>query len=136
MRFMVSQLVLFCVVVLAGCNGTNQDSPPLGKVSGTVIIDGKQASNVAVNFSPVEGGRPSSGVTGSDGAYRLVYTSSSMGAIIGKHRVTISNYSQHDINEIGAPMDVSSGVVVPEYAKIVKEVTVERGSNTINLEYP
>ncbi|MBR9804015.1 carboxypeptidase regulatory-like domain-containing protein, partial [bacterium] len=73
---------------LSGCGGSS-DTPDLGSVSGTVTIDGAPASNVTVTFTPVEGGRASTGTTSSSGHYNLVYSPSEAGAVLGQHKVTI-----------------------------------------------
>lgn len=118
-----------------GCGGGG-DVPKLGSVTGTVKIDGQPAPNVMVNFTPVDGGRPSSGVTDSSGVYKLTYSSSDMGAVLGKHTVKIDNHVDYDMNAVGAPMEVKDGKVTKDYAKLKKEVEVKAGSNTIDLEYP
>ena len=73
--------------MLVGCGDSG---PPLGDVSGTVMIDNQPASGVNVNFQPVEGGRGSTAKTDENGHYVLVYSPSSMGALVGSHTVSIS----------------------------------------------
>ncbi|WP_437185346.1 hypothetical protein SH668x_002448 [Planctomicrobium sp. SH668] len=72
---------------LVGCGGS--DIPSLAQVRGKVVIDGKPASGVYVEFSP-EKGRLSSGTTNSEGQYSLTYSPQANGALPGKHTVAFS----------------------------------------------
>lgn len=77
-----------------GCRGSGEgDSPPLGRVSGHVRLDGKPLEGATLTFNPVVGGRGSSGVTDSSGAYVLDYSYDQQGAILGEHRVRINSVS-------------------------------------------
>ncbi|MEM7313033.1 MAG: carboxypeptidase regulatory-like domain-containing protein [Planctomycetota bacterium] len=80
------RLVCFVVAVLVGCN--NSDRPPLGRVTGTVTVNGKPTEGIGVIFSQ-EGFRSSSGVTDSAGEYELVYLKDVNGAVIGENRVRL-----------------------------------------------
>jgi len=120
-------------LMITGCGGGG-DQPDLGTVSGTVTIDGQPAGNVLVTFTPAAGGRQSTGQTKDDGSYKLVYTTDSMGAIVGEHNVTISGMVVLD-DESSDTMNSESSVP-KEYVDITKVVTVEPGSNEIDLTYP
>ncbi|WP_339612583.1 hypothetical protein [uncultured Rubinisphaera sp.] len=126
----------FSVLMLLGCGGGSDDTPELGKVSGTIKIDGKELPDVAVTFSPVAGGRASTGVTDSSGFYELYFNSTTKGAIIGKHNVFVSGSVDHDVNDPNAPMVPPAGNVPKDYSNIEKQEDVKAGSNTINLTYP
>lgn len=80
-------LTLLTVSCCVGCGGG--DKVDLGAVSGVVTMDGEPLSDVIVVFSP-EDGNPSSGLTDSEGKYSLSYLGKSDGAIIGKHKVSIT----------------------------------------------
>ena len=77
---------------LAGCSG----GPKIVPVSGTVRLNGEPYPNAIVTFQPVgEGpedapGRGSSGKTGPDGRYTLMYDGDKPGALTGRHRVRIA----------------------------------------------
>ena len=93
-----SALLLF--VLLLGCGRGNY--PDVAVVTGVVTLDGKPVEGALVTFSPV-GGRTSSGRTGQDGSYALLYKKNVQGAILGEHRVSITklfyDYSPHSRNE-------------------------------------
>ena len=68
MTLRITWLLLF-TVALIGCQSSDQ--PPLSKVSGVVTLDGKPLDGVAIQFSPVGGGRPSIGMTDANGSKAL-----------------------------------------------------------------
>lgn len=82
-------------VTIIGCGG-GSDAPELGAVKGTVQMDGKPLDGATVTFQPQEGGRPSFGETDGEGYYELQYTADEAGAVVGKHRVSISTYREGD----------------------------------------
>ncbi len=126
------------LAIVAGCGGGG-DAPKLGRVTGTVTIDGQPAPDVNVTFTPAEGGRPSTGKTDASGKYSLVYSASAMGAAIGKHEVSISGsggFSDEDLDDPNIDLTNPPSSVPAEYSEIKKEVEVTSGSNTIDLEYP
>ena len=73
---------LVLLVTLIGCGG-DSDLPDLGSVTGTVTLDGKPLPNATVEFTPVDGGRPSVAMTEDDGEYELEYTPGNFGATPG-----------------------------------------------------
>ncbi len=81
------------LLTLAGCGG---DDFSLGKVTGTVTCEGKPVTQGAVAFTPVATGsasmvgKPAMGRIGSDGAFELMTYVQSDGAVIGRHRVTVT----------------------------------------------
>ena len=76
-------VILLCVAtfLIAGCG--RSDLPELGTVSGTVSLDGKPLADAIVNFTPEQGGRPSTGQTDTTGHYTLVYVADAEGAVVG-----------------------------------------------------
>ncbi|PQO31124.1 carboxypeptidase regulatory-like domain-containing protein [Blastopirellula marina] len=124
--------LLAMLTMLLGCGG--YDGPPVGSVSGVVTIQGKPASDVVVEFTPLEGGRGSTGTTDDSGRYELIYSSNKMGAQIGKHSVTISGNQVLDDSNTNLMKPKTS--VPKEVAETKREVEVNSGSNTIDLEYP
>lgn len=79
-------LLLGILLVIGGCS-----KPPidLGYVSGVITVDGKPLDNANISFRPMEGGRPSFGLTNSNGYYTLYHTSKFQGAELGEHKVEI-----------------------------------------------
>ncbi len=134
--------VLFCSLLalsICGCGGGAGDTPPLANVSGVVSIDGQPAKDVIVTFTPVDGGRFSTGMTNESGRYSLIYSGQEMGAKIGKHKVTIAANTEYTEEELKNPkLDLTKpkGDIPKDYLAMVKDVEVTSGSNDINLTYP
>jgi hypothetical protein len=83
------------LISLGGC-GSGRFAP----VSGTVTLDGKPLPNASVNFQPAESkdsGLASAGKTDASGRYNLrVVVNNASGAVVGKHRVSISTLKEDD----------------------------------------
>ena len=79
--------ILLLAVSLSGCG--KSDLPDIGKVSGTVTLDGKPLPDAVLTFQP-EGARPAYARTDEEGYYEVEYTKGVMGATLGTHRVAIS----------------------------------------------
>ncbi len=126
-------LVLICISI-AACGGRS-DLPSLGEVSGTVTLDGKPVPNVTVQFTPVEGGRTSSGITDSSGQYRLMYTADTSGAQVGKHEVRL-------VPSAEAPSDDQMDLMTPqaglaaEHMQRTFEFEVQSGRDTFDIVLP
>ena len=114
-------------MLLAGCGrGSN-----LRKVNGTVTLDGKPLPDAVVSFRPVEGGRQSSGRTDANGRYELRYSAKELGAVVGKHKVTLTTATGED-----SQARFRGDKVPPQYRDGVEtklEEEVSRGPNTIDL---
>lgn len=143
---------LFLVTTLAllntGCGGGTR--PKLGTVSGRITLDGKPVDGAHIEFTPVLDGRPSAGTSDSSGSYILSYKGSVKGARIGEHDVTMTTFRE-ELNVVEPTGDEEptdntdredSIKIIPgraeeipeKYAREKIRVTVEPGSNTINLE--
>lgn len=83
-----------CVVIAAALCGCGSNLR-LVTVSGIVTLDDKPLANARVLFRPAVG-RPSSGLTGSDGFYSLHYTADRPGVLAGDHVVSISTATDDD----------------------------------------
>ncbi len=134
MRTMISLLVVSMVFV--GCAGS--DGPPLGEVSGVVTLDGKPASFASLTFIPVVPGRQSTAVANENGEYTLDYSQTKTGAIVGEHGVIIATGVQTptDGEFVDDPRKLKPGVKIPaKYSdKSLNQVSVKKGSNTLNFE--
>ena len=105
--------------------------PDLGTVSGVVTLDGAPYPNAIVSFTPAQG-RPSQGVTDSDGKYELIYMPGVMGAELGKHTVSISTKYQAPENPGSEPQFVEP--LPAQYnANTTLSETVEKGDQEINF---
>lgn len=124
---------LLCVLALHGCGeGTPDDQPDLGTVTGKVTMDDKPLEKATVTFEPVEGGRPSTGETDADGMYELQYSPSANGAKIGKHRVRVSTATTVS-DDSGNDVNVAETVPDKYNKKTELEKEVKAGSNEIDL---
>jgi hypothetical protein len=74
-------------VTLIGC----QKNPAVGKVTGTITLDGKPLPNAAIVFHPDDSNALSPlGGTDSNGQYELFYIDNKSGAVPGQYTVTVS----------------------------------------------
>jgi hypothetical protein len=80
-------------LMLAGCGRGN--TPELGRVNGTVKLDGNPLPKAHVVFQP-ESGRPSVATTDDNGHYVLEYKPGVKGALVGKHKVSIRTFREKD----------------------------------------
>jgi len=135
-------LVIAALFSLTGCGGDGT-APELGTVTGTVTLDGDPLPDATVLFQP-ETGRPSVGITDSDGKYSLKYIEAE-GAKVGKHTVSITTRrGGGDVGddpgagvgdgteEAEAPAGKPVPELVPDKYNIRSELKVEvvAGSNT------
>lgn len=119
-----TQIVLvlgLCVLGLSflGCNrGAGVE---VGKVHGTVTLDGEPLANVEVTFRPKEG-RASIGITDEKGEYEVSYTGGkAMGAQTGPCVVSIAWGT-----------GVTGPKIPAEFAKMDREIT--KGKNEFNFD--
>ncbi len=87
---------LLATVLFSACGG---QGPKLGRVQGTVTLDGQALKHAAVLFEPKSGGHASMAVTDNSGHYELIYLRDAKGALIGSHNVKISTASEDDPKE-------------------------------------
>ena len=135
-RFQFLQLSLS--VLLLCCCGCSGSSGNFGNVQGTVTLDGKPLSGVSVVFYPESGERSSTGETDENGKYSLRHTRKIDGAVIGKHRITISINDLIDLYEDGgAEVTTKKRKKLPlkytDQNKTELSETVESGNNTIDF---
>ena len=131
----------FCGLVLAttmafitGC-GTGSDGPELGTVIGTVKLDGQPLTNALVTFEPEAGGRASMGRTNAGGDFELTFDENTKGAIVGRHRVSISAAASTATVENPDPSAETKDPVPAKYnteSTLVEEV--KAGSNAIDFD--
>ncbi|MEW4531202.1 MAG: carboxypeptidase-like regulatory domain-containing protein [Maioricimonas sp. JB045] len=115
--------------------GGGIDLPHLGRVSGTVTLDGKPLAGARVVFSSAERmvesrrgrqikARAGTATTDEQGHYELIYLDNIKGAVVGRNRVQISK-----INEKGQeiiPLDYGTG------SKVFRKV--EEGYQEIDID--
>lgn len=116
-------LVLVLVIRTIGC-APEDDYPPLGQVTGRVLLDGKPLpAGLIVLFQP-KFGRPASGNTDANGYYYAMYRKR-RGALLGTNRIGLL-----------WPTGFEGGVAFPaEYgAESEIDVEVKKGQNVFNIE--
>lgn len=85
---------LILAVAFLGCGGRSYKVAP---VAGTVTLDGKPLAGVHVTFVPlgskdnVNPGPGSHGLTDNSGHFELVTTTGELGAVVGKHQISIES---------------------------------------------
>ncbi|MFM7291600.1 MAG: carboxypeptidase-like regulatory domain-containing protein [Planctomycetia bacterium] len=90
----LAALVAAAMLTIHGCMPARQ--PPLGRVRGTVTLDGAALADATVLFTPLGTGRTSQGVTDSAGRYELRYLRDIRGADIDQHTVRITTASEEN----------------------------------------
>lgn len=128
---------LVVLVLLAGCG------PKAVPVSGKVTLDNKPLVNASVIFMPESNeknpGPGSTGKTDANGEFSLrLNTGEANGAIVGKHKVSITGYEGDDgtVPSSGPDMIFRKRIVPPEYnaeTKLTFEVP-PGGSTSANFD--
>jgi len=114
------------LISMVGCAEKNEN---LGKVSGTITLDGEPLKHAVITFQP-QGGRPAFGKTGEDGTYTMMYSASEAGATIGVNKVSISNGGERR-NEETDEVWYQKEEVPPKYnARTELEFDVQPGTQT------
>jgi hypothetical protein len=100
LKFLMMALTVCCF----GCSGGGTDID-LGTVTGVVTLDGKPLADAVVVFAP-DNGNASSDQTDASGKYQLTYNKNAKGALLGKHKVSITE-GQPAAAELGDDADLS-----------------------------
>jgi len=126
-------VMLVIPLILAGCRPS--DGIKLGKVEGTVTVDGQPIEGAELTFQP-DAARPSYGITDSAGHYFLQFTMDRDGAVVGKHTVSITTKRSQSGGEGGAPLIAARKEVLPAKYHTATELTrdVIAGANRIDFE--
>ena len=112
----------------SGCGGGASDLPPLGEVSGKVLLDGKPEEGIKVFFESQVSARSAIGETDKEGKFTLFYTKDLKGAPVGKCKVKFDQ-----------PMQPEKGI---HFSKLPRkyfmepqfEKDVAKGPNEFNFE--
>jgi hypothetical protein len=120
---MFTRCLIALACLAAGC-GTS-DQPPLGRVTGTVTLDGVPLPAALVVFTPQSPGRSAMATTDTTGRYELAYLRDIAGANVGSHTVRITTAGDGR----GA-----KEILPPRYhVKTELSAVVEAGSNTLDF---
>ncbi len=137
---MINQRILFhsiCVLFHCGLvvGVTGCGSGDIGRVEGTVKLDGKPLPNAQLEFFPQGDGvgGNSAAVTDENGHYELHYGREDMGAAIGEHLVQIRTAG---VGGSGGDYNSSSPEKLPLKYNTNSELkkTVKAGRNTIDFD--
>lgn len=145
-RYQFALLLLFLLLTGQGCGGSEQLD--VAKVSGTVTCEGKPVTQGAIAFTPVTSGdrsvpgKPALSKINSDGSFQLTTYEQHDGAVVGKHKVSVTFPGQ----ELGGLPGESFGDDSPPVKRVkglpscanfprVIEIEVKAGEeNTFNIE--
>lgn len=87
MGFLRSLALVLFALAITGCG--RSDLPELGRVEGTVTLDGKPLPNAVVGFYPLSGGRQALAIIDQEGHYDLTFVDGVSGAKTGMNEVTV-----------------------------------------------
>lgn len=123
---------LVLVLCASGCGSSKLD---LVDVKGVVTLDGKPLSAARVVFSPAARGRPSIGMTDVNGHYRLLYVEGRMGALSGKHTVSISTFVEADPDSSDPLIQTGQRELVPEKYNTQTTLEDELNGSSAKLDF-
>ncbi len=126
-----------------GCGGRG-DQPELGQVTGTITLDGKPLSGIAVVFQP-DSGRPARGMTDGEGKYELTYIRQTKGTKVGPNRVEIAPSEDGEAEEVDSAGEETKPVqkrprsgkptIPPRYnVRSELKADVKAGKNTFDFK--
>jgi hypothetical protein len=101
------------VIALIGCGGSG--GMDTAKVKGTVTLDGNPvAGSATVMFEPIGGGKMAMSSVQSDGSFVLKTYEEGDGAVVGKHRASVSPVTPFLGEDAPDPLP-SKGGIPPKY---------------------
>lgn len=118
--FAIFALAILC---LTGCG--KSDRPPLGRVGGTVTLDGAPLPGALVVFTPDGPGRSAVATTDTVGQYELAYLRDIEGANVGSHTVRITTATEERGSKEILPLRY--------HRKTELVAVVEPGENTLDF---
>ncbi|MEO9594235.1 carboxypeptidase regulatory-like domain-containing protein [Rhodopirellula bahusiensis] len=133
---------MLLVGLMAAVSGCGPSGPETGEVTGVVSMDGDPVPGASITFYPVSG-RQSFGKSDQEGRYTLEYSKDMPGAVTGQHRVKIMTGGMGAPSMPSGPAESpsksrprSGGMAPPTEVTLSEMVTVESGTNEINLTIP
>jgi hypothetical protein len=105
---MFKRAFFFCAwALIVAAAGTGCGGGSLTKTTGTVTLDGQPLSGAMVQFIREDGkGTPATGITGTDGSFRLTTYSTGDGALPGDYKVLVTMPAEDSGPAAGqTPMD-------------------------------
>lgn len=112
-----------CAFTFLGCGGAER--PPMGKVTGTVTMEGDPVENLVLMFKP-EVGRAATAKTDANGFYRVEYVKGEQGTKLGPTMVLLEWPLGYE-----APFPIP-----PRYTGASSELKLDvvAGNNTYDIE--
>jgi len=121
--------IVASMLALVGCRG--EAVPGLGRVAGTITMDGKPIAEASVMFEGAKPGEPPSlSKTDANGHYELYYSRGHKGATIGEHAVYISTYREATDDN---PQGNKETIPARYNGKSELKAVVNRGQNKIDF---
>ncbi|QDU63579.1 hypothetical protein Pan216_44600 [Planctomycetes bacterium Pan216] len=90
-RYLATTLSSLSMVLVA--SGCGSSGPEIAKTQGRIVYKGAPVPNASVVFLPEDGGPFASAETNAEGTYFLTTQSLGSGAVLGKHRIMITEAS-------------------------------------------
>jgi hypothetical protein len=133
MTHIANRLIAAGVLLLGACLVGCSSDPPLAPVSGKVTMNGKPLKNVRVDFHPDADkgtrGKGSTGTTNEQGEFTLTYEEGKPGAIVGHHRVILTDLDVFGNVIVGRgdyrtedPKGPKETPMVPRFGKMYSEL--------------
>lgn len=117
------------IAVLAfGCGAEVE----LGDVEGTVTMDGKPLPDATIRFVPVNGGRSALGRTDENGHYKMEYSATASGALVGPVRVEIT--TAEEVADAAGRSRMKPETVPAKY-NTASELKVDVGSSDNKFDF-
>ncbi len=130
MRLLSGLVLAGVLAVVAGCSGGSASD--LGLVTGTVTMGGKPLENAEIVFAP-SSGRPSMGLTNSNGQYELTYIRDVKGAVPGTHKVRITTRPESQPDDYAGP-PFKETIPAKYNSDTTLTADVKVGENTFDFE--
>ncbi|UUO04789.1 carboxypeptidase-like regulatory domain-containing protein [Blastopirellula sp. J2-11] len=127
-------LLGLALLLTTGCFGSS--GPQLGKVHGTVTLDGQPLAGAIVAFDPAAGGRTSEATTDAEGHFQLQFAAGAEGALLGEHSIRIHTFQARVLTDNGKVQDPGVPEKVPAKYNDETELkrTIERGENNFDFD--
>lgn len=122
--------VLGFMVLAIGCNSR----PTCVPVSGKVLIDGKPLERGTITFLP-EGGRQSTSDIDKSGNFTLSCFKLGDGAIVGKHRISVSSTESLNTENTVIKWFVPRKYTAPESSGLTEQISVATDAIVIKLSW-
>jgi len=122
-------------LLVCGCSGGGADQVPVYPVSGKVTLGGGPVAKATVVFSPVDGQPVATGMTDTQGEFKLTTYDSFDGAAEGNYEVLISKSAAPAASTGGAPSHDPTGSSTQNSAPSHSAGNAESGGAVIDPKW-